>query len=276
VWPETAWERWAGEGGEPFLGSVANALEVPLLTGLRRPAARGTALRWNSVALALPDGSTRIAGDKVEPIPIYERAPETALARALARSVRWPGVVRAAPRAGIAELATRSGEPLRVGLLVCIDAAHPGIARDLRRRGASLLVSVANEAESGSWPARQHAAQVRLRAVETRLPLIRVANTGPSVWVDAWGREIARLAVGRERVGVAALPAPDPLPPYVGLGDAPVLIGLLAPALLRVMTHPLRLASTRRSPTEEDERWGRRPGEAAEGTSRRRAADGRR
>jgi len=230
VLPEGAWPRWAGAQGEPFLGALANDLDTALLAGVRR-AAPGTPWRWNSVVLAVPGGLTRVAGDKVAPLPFYERAPDTGAAHALARVVDWPGTVLAAREAGIAEVPTARGGHVRVGVLVCIDAAHPALARSLRQRGAELLVNVSNEAESGPWSARQHAALVHLRAVETGLALVRVANTGPSVWVDGWGREIARLQAGREEAGAAVAPPPRRTPPYVALGDAPIVALLFAPPL---------------------------------------------
>jgi apolipoprotein N-acyltransferase len=230
-WPEGAWERWAGPDGEPFLGAVANSLDTPLLAGVRRIAATGARTRWNSVALALPGGATRIAGDKVAPVPVYERAPEGPLAHALARLVRWPGEVSPGREPGLVEVPTRDGRRARIGLLVCIDAAHPELARELRRRGAEALVSVANEAESGAWSARQHASLVKLRAVETRLPLVRIANTGPSLWVDAWGRELGRIEAGRSAAQVAALSEPGAPPPFVAVGEERVVAALLLPAL---------------------------------------------
>ena len=240
VWPEGAWRRWAGAQGEPFLGALANDLDTPVLAGVRR-VAPGSAWRWNSVVLGLPGGESRVVGDKVAPLPLYERAPDTGAARALARVVDWPGAVLAAREPGIAEVPTARGGHVHVGILVCIDAAHPALARSLRRRGAELLVNVSNEAESGPWSARQHAALVRLRAVETGLALVRIANTGPSLWVDAWGREIGRLGAGREATATATVPPPRPQPPYAALGDAPILAALFAPPLVG-------LASRRRTP----------------------------
>src|SRR5690606_13074286 len=157
--------------------------------GLRRPVPGGPpGVRWNSAALALPGGTTRVAGDKVRPVLVYERAPESPLARRLAAAGWWPGRVLPADAAGLIEVPRANGAPVRVGVVLCIDAAHPELARDVRRRGAELLVSPANEAEPGSWVARQHATLARLRAIETGLPLVRVANTGPSAWSDGHGR----------------------------------------------------------------------------------------
>lgn len=232
VWPESAFEQSGDERGRLFLGSIANALEVPIVAGLRRPAPGAAKWRWNSAALAEPGGTARVVGDKVRPVPLYERAPDFPLAERLAAAGWWPGVVRAADRAGVATVPLVRGGVARVGILLCIDAAHPDLARDLRRQGAELLLNPANEAESGAWSARQHAALARLRAIETGLPLVRAANTGPSTWVDGYGREVARLAAGVADTEVAGVPAALAPTPYARWGDAPTWALLLAPVAL--------------------------------------------
>jgi len=232
VWPESAFERIGDEHGDLFLGTIANHLDTPVLTGLRRATSAGSSERWNSVALATPGGVTRIAGDKVRPVPLYERAPDTPLARRLARAGWWPGNVRAAASPGLVDVPRARGAALRAGILLCIDSAHPDLARALRRGGAALLLSPANEAESGRWSARQHAALARLRAIETGLPLVRAANTGPSTWIDGYGRETARIAAGTRAMQVAAVGQPTAATPYVRWGATPAWLCLLAPVAI--------------------------------------------
>lgn len=242
AWPESSFERTGGEDGHLFLGSIANHLGVPLLAGLRRAAPEAPGARWNSIALAEPGGTTRIAGDKVRPVPLYERAADFPLARWLDARGGWPGRVRAAPSAGVIDVDLARAAPVRLGILVCIDAAHPDLARALRRRGAQVLLNPANEAEPGQWAARQHAAIARLRAIETGLPLVRVANTGPSTWIDGFGREIARIEAGSPAAGVAAVTPPLPATPYARWGNSLAWVALLAPiaAALAVGPHGRR------------------------------------
>jgi len=230
VWPESAFESTGFADGHPFLGAIANQLGAPLLAGLRRPVPGGPpGARWNSAALALPGGTTRVAGDKVRPVPVYERAPESPLARRLAAAGWWPGRVLPARAAGLVEVPREDGAPVRVGVLLCIDAAHPELARELRRRGAELLVNPANEAEPGSWVARQHATLARLRAIETGLPLVRVANTGPSAWSDGLGRLHASIAPQERAVHVAEVAVPLVPTLWVRWGATPVWLAVLAP-----------------------------------------------
>jgi apolipoprotein N-acyltransferase len=231
VWPESAFEQPAGPSGVPFLGAIANTLGTPLLAGVRRLAAADTGWRWNSAVLAQTDGDTRIVADKQRPLPLYERAPDGWLAGVLARVTTMPGRVLAGAPAKPQLVTARDGIARRVGLLVCIDAVYPEIARQLRGSGADLLVSIANEAEAGRWSARQHALLVRFRAVETGLSLVRVANDGPSVWIDPLGRETARLEAGADARTASLGPALG-APLYASLGDAPVLAALFVPALL--------------------------------------------
>jgi apolipoprotein N-acyltransferase len=231
VWPEGAFESAAGPNGAPFVGAVASTLATPLLTGVRRVAGTDTDLRFNSAVLADPDGETRVVADKQRPVPLYERAADGWLAGALARATALPGRVLAGASAEPGSVRARDGTQHRVGVLICLDAAFPEIAREARRRGAELLVSVANEAESGRWSAYQHALLIRLRAVETGLPLVRVANGGPSVWIDPLGRELARIEPG-PHARVAALGPPLAPPLYVSLGDAPIVAALFVPGLV--------------------------------------------
>src|SRR5205823_3156871 len=76
----------------------------------------------------------------------------------------------------------------RFGVLICFEAIFPDLARSLVQGGAEFLVNVTNDAWFGdtAGPA-QHLAMARLRAVELRVPIVRVASTGISAIIDPDG-----------------------------------------------------------------------------------------
>lgn len=229
VWPESAYERPIREG-DPFLAAIANDLGRPLLTGVFRiPDRREPTLR-NSVALAIPGGETRAVADKVHPVPIFESAPPEALRGALAGSPWWVGRTRAGPRPRLASIPRDARRPLRAGVLICNDASHSDASRALRLAGAEVLVAVYNEAQAGREVARQGELFARLRAVENRTPVVRVANTGRSVWIDRDGRVLRALPPDAETSGVATLRTAGSLSVYARCGDGPTLaLALLVP-----------------------------------------------
>jgi apolipoprotein N-acyltransferase len=265
VWPESAFERIVGPRGDGFLLAVAGQLGAPLLTGVWSPATV-TARRRNAAVLASPDGSQRRAAEKVHPVPVYERAPTSPIARALARRGLWPGVFEPGRRLGPLPLATAEAGPLPLGVLVCVDSSYPGIARALRKRGARLFVEVSNEAATGPWTAGLRARNARLRAAELRAPFVRVANTGPSLWIDSRGRVRAALAPGATAAASRELePAGEP-PPATRLGDAPVLAAAIAAGGLgllpraRFPTRRRRHESHEAQPVDRRRRGPRRGG----------------
>ena len=65
-----------------------------------------------------------------------------------------------------------------------------------------------------------------MRSIEEGLPLVRVANTGISGVVDAYGRVIASLPLGMEGVFDSQLPRSGPITPYARAGDA-IFAGML-------------------------------------------------
>jgi apolipoprotein N-acyltransferase len=77
----------------------------------------------------------------------------------------------------------------KMGPLICFEVLFSNLAEELRSRGADLLVVITNLGwfgESNAIPQEMEIA--RMRAVETRLPLIHSANTGISGVFDPWGR----------------------------------------------------------------------------------------
>ena len=74
------------------------------------------------------------------------------------------------------------------GTLVCYEGIFPGLTRRFVAGGADFLVNITNDAWFGRTSAPyQHLAMATFRAIENRVPLVRVANTGFSAMVDADG-----------------------------------------------------------------------------------------
>ncbi len=231
VWPESAYEAPVLAAGEPFLGSLALHYGRPLLTGGWRVSGGAKGSLYNSALLARADGRTEVAGDKVHPVPFYEGSPATWLGRGVAHLGLWPGRTGAGRRAGLVRLGREGRSDVELGVLICFDSSYPELTRDLRRRGAQLLVEISNEAQTGAWTARQHAHVSRLRAVETGLPLVRVGNTGPTEWVDARGRVHARIPPGSPASRAADVALGGPPTPFVRFGSSPVFVAGLLPLL---------------------------------------------
>jgi apolipoprotein N-acyltransferase len=177
---------------------------------------------YNSVALLSPQG--RIAGiyDMVHPVPFGETIP----GRSLLDAIGLGGWVKrflpmdVTPGAGHTPLAG-------IGTPICFESTFPGPSRAFVRHGASLLVTVTNDAWFGaSSELAAHFACGVFRAVETRRTLIQAANGGISGVIGPRGRVLEKRR--GEGVFEATVIRRTGLSAYTRWGNAPLLWGFLA------------------------------------------------
>ena len=84
----------------------------------------------------------------------------------------------------------------KIGVLICYEGILPFAARTYKKEGAELLVNITNDAWFGATSAPfQHFSMAVFRAVETRLYLVRAANTGISAIIDPQGQIVAQTNI---------------------------------------------------------------------------------
>jgi apolipoprotein N-acyltransferase len=238
IWPETANPfplelypdvRMALAGAAPASGAV--------ITGVLRTDTANGRLKeiWNSLAAVDRTGQVVGTYDKFHLVPFGEYVP---LHRYLPFVSKFtPGVLDFSAGPGPQTLRLPGLPP--VGPLICYEVIFPGQVLDRADRPEWLL-NLTNDGWYGiSTGPYQHFASARLRAVEEGLPVIRVANTGVSGAIDAYGRVREQIALGESDFKDVELPRALPqLTPYARWGDAAAgvllaILSLVAVALCR-------------------------------------------
>jgi apolipoprotein N-acyltransferase len=81
-----------------------------------------------------------------------------------------------------------SGKPFRIAPLICFEDTVGDLTRRFAQRGAELMITLTNDGWfRHSAESRQHLANAVLRSAETKLPLVRCANTGVTCFIDRFG-----------------------------------------------------------------------------------------
>lgn len=210
VWPEAALPLYLDEG-TAFTDRLRASVppQTILVTGaVRRQVNGGATNYFNSVMVWSGSGTLIARRDKTHLVPFGEYLPLQNLLEAM--GFRQLTQMRGGytPGHDTSPIALPDGR--RLHPLICYEAIFPYRARTSPR--PDMLVNLTNDGWFGrSAGPHQHLGLARLRAVEQGLPLVRVANTGISVMVDALGRPMARIELDTR--GAVAVPLPAALPP---------------------------------------------------------------
>jgi apolipoprotein N-acyltransferase len=151
-----------------------------------------------------------------------------------------------------------TNDKARIAPLICFEDTIGDLARQFVLGGANLLANVTNDGwflrSAGS---QQHLANAVFRCVETRLPMVRAANTGVTCFVNEFGRITQVLVDGRGSqftdgvlIGEVSIPTGRELTFYVRHGEL-FAQGCAAVALLTLVILSLRLFGRKRAPVTE-------------------------
>ena len=194
VWPESA--AW------PFLYRRAPLLDADLAT----LADRGCTVLFSSsspVGDAFYNSAFLVSSagevaryDKRHLVPFGEYVPFRGVFGWMDKLARNAGEYRPADRTVLLPWA---GE--QIGMSICYEVVFPSEVAALVQRGATVLVTITNDAWYGDTSAPwQHFRAARFRAAENRRPLLRAAITGVSAYVAPDGSVRELIGVYQEGV----------------------------------------------------------------------------
>jgi apolipoprotein N-acyltransferase len=184
VWPETlVMDELTVPKIYDEIATLTQTTGAALFTGSQRLAPE-TGRSRNSSFLVTAEGTVQGYYDKIhlapfgEYVPFGEYIPFIQTVVPIISDVEPGSDVRVFPLDG-----------RTLGPLICFEVLFSDMSECLRREGADFLVVITNLGWFGASNAlEQELEQARLRAVETRLPLVHSANTGISGVFDPWGR----------------------------------------------------------------------------------------
>lgn len=126
---------------------------------------------------------------------------------------------------------------VKVGPIICYESVYGAFVTEYVRAGATVLAIMTNDAWWGNTPGhRQHLAYARLRAIETRRPIVRAANTGISGFISPTGAVYSQLEYNTKGVLTNNVTPQSNTTFYVQYGDYIYRIGAFLSAFIFLFT----------------------------------------
>jgi apolipoprotein N-acyltransferase len=194
IWPESAMPEILRSHSQ-MTESLGKSMSynTKLITGALRAEGNGAGFQvFNSMVMI--DSSGAIIGnyDKHALVPFGEFFPLRFL---IPKSLELPVGDKDFSRGAGAQTLHFAGLP-SISPLICYEVIFPESVVDHKNR-PELLLNITNDAWFGmSTGPHQHFEMARMRAVEQGLPLVRVANTGITAYIDEYGRVQQQLPLG--------------------------------------------------------------------------------
>jgi apolipoprotein N-acyltransferase len=219
VWPESAVPFFFQD--EPQLAgrirNLARELSTSLLIGSPAHELRnGRRVFLNSAFMISPEGETTGRSDKIHLVPFGEYVPLGRFFPFISKLV--VGIGDFSPGEQATPLTVGQ---TKIGALICAEAVFPELGRAYVNNGARILANITNDAWFGRSSAPyQHLSIATFRAVETRTPMVRAANTGVTAIIDQNGHINSMTGIFTEgfRIGEVRSGSGDSI--YLKIGDA--------------------------------------------------------
>ncbi|MBM7117155.1 apolipoprotein N-acyltransferase [Archangium primigenium] len=248
IWPETVYPTTFGSP-KSDVGAEFDAELADFVSERRVPLLFGTydlehGHEYNAAMFLGPgrEGTlTRSAYRKTMLFPLTEWVPEPLDSPWLRERLPWTGYWKRGPGPRTLDVRLRDGRPLSLAPLICYESIFPGYVAEEARQGAELIVTLSNDSWFQGTPApRLHLMHAGFRSVETRLPQVRVTNSGISALISATGEVLAEVPdAHRASLALTVPPTPHLSTVMMAWGDwsrptalGMALVWLLAPGLL--------------------------------------------
>ncbi|MBC8019007.1 MAG: apolipoprotein N-acyltransferase [Verrucomicrobia bacterium] len=235
IWPESAIPFFFQDEPQQAdrIRKLARELSTSLLIGSPAHELRdGKRVFLNSAFMISPSGETTGRSDKIHLVPFGEYVPLRRFFPFISKLVVGIGDFSPGERA----VPLVAGQT-RIGTLICAEAVFPELGRAYVNNGARILANITNDAWFGRTSAPyQHLAIAAFRAVETRTPMVRAANTGVSAIIDQNGHISSMTGLFTEgfRTGEIRPGSGDSI--YLKIGDAAAWLCVLLTAGIAAAT----------------------------------------
>ncbi|MDD2582133.1 MAG: apolipoprotein N-acyltransferase [Desulfuromonadaceae bacterium] len=229
VWPESAVPFFFQD--EPLqaerIRNLARETNACLLFGSPAHELRnGRSTFLNSAFMISPRGETIGRADKLHLVPFGEYVPLGNILTFVNKLVVGIGDFSPGERAVVLDTGST-----KLGVQICYEVIFPELARQYVKAGARVLVAITNDAWFGRSSAPyQHLAISVFRAIETRTPLIRAANTGVTAIVDQNGHISTMTSLFVEAYRTGEIQPGSGTSLYLTIGDDPAWLCVLLTA----------------------------------------------